>query len=403
MIRNTHASTRKKITQTKRSDNELNQLNCFSSKRLKIMQSSNQTDLERRVLRQAQRSLHQRMERTQSSISEELKDIVNNTFHDIRQENNALFKKVRYTREAALDGDNIYLISEKASRQLDKLVQVPRYNSNHIARKLRKKNSVLSADGTSCSFDWKTFGRECGSCFNAVPTFRLSFLAGPIHDKFVPKVRKSREYNRYITENIKEEIPEEINQTKGSAKDGNKLSAVEKLITVMTKKLKCRCYENHIDLVQKFEKKHGVYKNADPIMKKRAGKILKNEKDRVCLVKFLFNPKSFTQTVENIFGFSFLIKKGIAACGIRTENDCIKLDESSVIDKKFLPGPWIKSSKEESEVKDSVEETSQTIISLSMQDWRELVKLFKVRESDIPHRSGTRQVMDRSSSISSNL
>ena len=46
------------------------------------------------------------------------------TFGKIRGENNDLFEKVKYTREAVLDGENLDLIASHAAKQVDSLVQV---------------------------------------------------------------------------------------------------------------------------------------------------------------------------------------------------------------------------------------------------------------------------------------
>ena len=96
-------------------------------------------------------------------------------------------------------------------------------------------------------------------------------------------------------------------------------------------------------------------------------RLKKMGQDKICATQFLFNPQSFTQTVENIFSLSFLVKKGAAAVGIRTVEECEALGE--VGGEAVLPGPWVKHKKSnddgggESEVK----ETRQCIVSLNMQ------------------------------------
>jgi hypothetical protein len=46
---------------------------------------------------------------------------------DVRNENNKLFKEVKYTREAVLDAENVDLIANKYVNQVDRLVQVSVY------------------------------------------------------------------------------------------------------------------------------------------------------------------------------------------------------------------------------------------------------------------------------------
>jgi hypothetical protein len=85
---------------------------------MKVMQG--QTDDERRQLRQGYRKLSKAI----AENGEEMEDPDTDVFERVREENNGLFKQVRFTREAVLDGDNLEAISTRASRQVDRLVQV---------------------------------------------------------------------------------------------------------------------------------------------------------------------------------------------------------------------------------------------------------------------------------------
>jgi hypothetical protein len=38
-----------------------------------------------------------------------------------------LFDRVRYTREAVLDGENLIVIANKAAKQVDRLIQVSQF------------------------------------------------------------------------------------------------------------------------------------------------------------------------------------------------------------------------------------------------------------------------------------
>lgn len=93
-----------------------------SSKRHQVMSASNQTDEERRELRDNQRALKRDI--LHSEVGESIEDPTSEAFVDIRGKNNALFNQVRYIREGVLDGENLTLISTRAARQVDKLIQV---------------------------------------------------------------------------------------------------------------------------------------------------------------------------------------------------------------------------------------------------------------------------------------
>ena len=89
-------------------------------RRLAVMESSGQTDAQRRNLRQSLRTLH----KTIKGKAEELEDATSSSFATMRNQNNSLWDQVRYTREAVLDGDNLDFLATRAARQVDKLVEV---------------------------------------------------------------------------------------------------------------------------------------------------------------------------------------------------------------------------------------------------------------------------------------
>jgi hypothetical protein len=106
-----------------------------------LMEESGQTDEERRGLRQKQRAL-QNVILTQAEAMENPCDQV---FGKVREENNDLFQKVFYTREAVLDGENLHLISERAAKQVEGLVQVstPHYGApSRVSCLLRETSDV---------------------------------------------------------------------------------------------------------------------------------------------------------------------------------------------------------------------------------------------------------------------
>ena len=107
-------------------------------RKVKIMDASGQTDSDRRLLRKKQRDLHH-------DISFDGPVVANNNDNDDtsdeeeqqgggrekssrlagwRNENNKLWDDVRYTREAVLDSENMDLISSKAAREVEKIIQV---------------------------------------------------------------------------------------------------------------------------------------------------------------------------------------------------------------------------------------------------------------------------------------
>jgi hypothetical protein len=78
-----------------------------------ILEESGLTEEQRRQIRREQREL-----------LKELNEQDNLELHEARSRNNEIYKNVRYTREAVLDGENLTLIANKAAQQVDRLIQV---------------------------------------------------------------------------------------------------------------------------------------------------------------------------------------------------------------------------------------------------------------------------------------
>lgn len=180
---------------------------------------SGQTDDERRKLRSDQRTLLKNV-----SNNDGIEDARNDAFDNIRSENNELFNKVRFAREAVLDGENFEAITSRASKQADSLVSVARYDVNKFVRKLQSKFQ------SSGDFDWGSIGRDVGVCFNSVAL--MSFLNGPLDKETTVKkiVRQRRERNR--GEEGEAEKPEQFEKL---AKSKDRASAAEKHFATVAK------------------------------------------------------------------------------------------------------------------------------------------------------------------------
>lgn len=218
----------------------------------------------------------------------------------------------------------------------------------------------MGSSGSSI-FDWKNFGIECGSCFNSVPP-QVYFLAGPIHAAFVPKEKKKIVRRPKVKDEAEEETAEEVKQTKGSNKDTNTLSATQKQMIQVGQLLYKRCKEEKESTRVKLQAKGHELTTEEE--RTAARKRVEKLGDRICAVKFLFNPNSFTQTVENIFSMSFLVKEGRAEIGVRGRNEC----QQHHWDDSVVPGPWIRSLKEESDgdIVNTHTECRQAIVRLDM-------------------------------------
>jgi len=235
------------------------------------------------------------------------------------------------------------------------MAKAARYDPMKVARRLREKCTAHGA------FDWELLGREVGACFNAIPG-NVVFFSGPVAAEYKPKERKQRAPRAKEEEEVEEEAPEELKKMEKSA---DNMSAVEKHMKNISKKLKQRCREEAE--IKLAELENVDEDEMDEECRKKRDNLKMNSNEEICAVKFLFDPKSFTQTVENIFHFSFLVKEGKA--GISVSKD----GEPKVAHK--IPG---------------AAPTRQAIVPISMKDWKTLVEAYKVTSCDIAHRTGSK-------------
>ena len=138
---------------------------------------------------------------------------------------------------------------------------------------------------------------------------------------------------------------------------------MEKQIKVLTKTLKLRDEQTkdkiHDMAMESYGKPLEEMDNDEKKMFMKRAK--KGAALKPCAVQFVMNPKSFTQTVENIFGLSFLVKKGNAEVGVRSYEDCVEANLDTV------PGPWVKRIKEDNGLSRQQPKARQAIVSFTMQ------------------------------------
>ncbi len=173
-----------------------------------------------------------------------------------------------------------------------------------------------------------------------------------------------------------------VNQQKKGSKDSNKLSAVEKQIQTLQKTLKKRDEQEKSKLDDLALKYEGIApETMDDVQKKKFLKrVKKSNALSPCALQFVVNPQSFTQTVENLFGLSFAVKKGDAEEGVRSLENCKEYGLGTV------PGPYVKL-----KPRGPQGPARQAIISFNMQDWRDLKDAFNIEKGDIPHRGKSKR------------
>jgi hypothetical protein len=178
----------------------------------------------------------------------------------------------------------------------------------------------------------------------------VTFLCGPLDAAPVSKKKQERKERRKQKDDDVEVVkPEQVKEGEQEG-DPNKLSATEKTIKSMERTLKKKVKESS-DLGKGLE---------------------------IDGAKFLCNPNSFTQTVENIFHFSFLIKKGGAKIGIR---------KSAGLGERSKRGLYVSSAAPNKDSDSTAPPNKQSVMTFTMRDWRAMCKGMK--EGDLPNRDST--------------
>jgi len=344
-----------------------------------LMSGSGQSKAHRLKLRRDQRDLKEQIVGIADRAVEEVREC--------RDRNNQLWKKVRYTKEARLDSENLELIAEKTKTQAERMVSVPRYDAIRLANILQKKGSVRTPFRLPKQFNWRVFGLPVGVCFRALPS-NVSFLNGPLEAGYTPKERKKpqrRKWKQY--EDVEEERPDEMDQHKSNVKD-NELSAVGRNIKAIRLVLKKRSREQRDSIIAQQENhiSQDVENNGTASLRQKKRK-MDTESCCVDATHVLFDRDTFTKTVENMYNFSFEVLKSKAGIGVRSVEEAEEYRRAGI--DSLGPGPVVypvenAADHSGNEQKGAPNENTQAILSLNMEQWRNMCQTFNVCGNDAP-------------------
>mmetsp|Transcript_17424 Transcript_17424/g.40090 ORF Transcript_17424/g.40090 Transcript_17424/m.40090 type:complete len:348 (-) Transcript_17424:47-1090(-) len=298
----------------------------------KLMKGQSIEDREK--LRKKQRDLADQIQSNRNAIG----DVNSGAFAEVREANNQLGAEVRFMRESVLDVQNLRAITAATTKQAAALALANQAVSvDKLIRELRKKGCVDDSaqdegDSEDGDFDWAQLGKAVGGLWATVPP--VEFLCGPITKPEVArKGRPGRRAKRGGEEEVEEEQPEDV-----TSKDEELVESTQKRLTVLKDKL------SHMT------------EGGNP----------------VDFFSFLVDPRSFTQTVENVFDFSFLVKQGTGA---------LALDDAGlpVIQHVNTSGSALESAEDQV--------STQLVMSLCPADLRRAVKAFGCAGKGVPHRT----------------
>ncbi|ORX60218.1 hypothetical protein BCR36DRAFT_408578 [Piromyces finnis] len=245
-----------------------------------------------------------------------------------------LYKRVNRTQEATLDSQFLLASAEIGARQVESIkLAGENFDTEEWINKLltvmggRQDINIKQENNETVNLDllnWEIIGKRAEPYFDKVP--KIDNMIGPLSTEQKEKktvVRHARENKNSVNlkkpqELRKEDIQQQENETT----------------------------KNVVQISRILEK---------------AG--------RVNLFEFIINPKSFSQTVENIFYLSFLIRDGKAF--LDEDNDELIIERSDPPDEEdYMHGIKKK----------------QFVLEIDYQTWKDIIETYDIKESMIPTR-----------------
>ncbi|AEO65171.1 uncharacterized protein THITE_2111901 [Thermothielavioides terrestris NRRL 8126] len=319
---------------------------------------------------------------------------------DYLDQSDRIIRNVKQTAEAAIDSRGLVIAADLSARRVQRLtsgnvgngIDVDEFVSKCITYMLhgrgieddeaeelsstqrRRRQPNRGALGSDDEFEigddgdmmnWAHLGRF--ACIPAVRRPALpGFLLGPLSiEKKARKVTKRSAPFRLNS--LREVRPEELRAEDLKKSDKNDLPSICKKIHVQLEAAQQQAQDAVEDAFDKL---------GDDLPPEEQRALMERHALRstggIDLLRFVINPRSFGQTVENMFYVSFLIREG----SVKLEFDEDGLPAIAPVRKN--------SSAEPSRPKATTRH--QAIMSIDMATWRDIIDAFDIKEPMIPHR-----------------
>ncbi|KAI7882492.1 hypothetical protein K492DRAFT_176250 [Lichtheimia hyalospora FSU 10163] len=245
-----------------------------------------------------------------------------------------IFAFVRNTLEATLDAKALSYLGDYSIEKAKNLqLGASAFNADEFVSKVKTLGGATAREETRF-LDWKAIGLRANQSNNQVVT--MDFMYGPL--------------------------------------------AVEKKLRKQVKQV--RIIRNHEDLIQPTQLQGQDLSQQENETSANVNQIYRilDERGPTNLLEFVVNPSSFSQTVENIFYVSFLIRNAVA-----------EVDDST--------GQPLLSTRAPPTQEETAQGLgkSQLILSMDMQLWREIVATYGIQNAIIPTRPTTSSALSSSS------
>ncbi|KAL2269562.1 hypothetical protein VTJ83DRAFT_1746 [Remersonia thermophila] len=310
-----------------------------------------------------------------------------------------IMRHVKQPAEAAIDARGLVTIADLSARRLQKLTagntgdgvdvdefvskcitfmqhgggiaddEAPELSSTQRRRRRTTRGALGSDDDEDGGigddgdmFNWAHLGRY--ACVPAVRRPALpGFLLGPL--SIEKKTRKITKRNAPLrVNNLREIRPEELRAEDLKKSDKNDLPSICKKIHVLLEHAQQEAQDAAEDALEDVSDPETARAVMDRYALRTTGGI--------DLLRFVINPHSFGQTVENMFYVSFLIREGSVT---------LEFDENGLPSiQPVRASPSAEPSRSKAAMR------HQAIMSIDMETWRDLIDAFDIKEPMIPTR-----------------
>lgn len=329
------------------------------------------------------------------------------------QKANEIFVSVKQTSDATLDSRLLVSaadLSAKRTTQLnlgdasqgidiDEFVgrcitfmrHPPSGGANSSNRRRRGRQDDSDEDGNAAensaddgdAFNWEWLGRQ--ACFpNSVRPPVPGFLLGPlsVQKRFRKQTqRKEKLQKRDLRDAVR---PEEL-----KSQDLDKVEAFN--LTTL-----CRNIRELLAEKMLYGEREVLREATEDLSTEEQRDLMSGygvaDDNGIPLFQFVVNPKSFGQTVENLFYVSFLIKEGSVGIGFDS-NSLPTLRKSPAASKTpvlYVPPSHLRTdatnARQAEQMKIQGVEKHQAVFHLDYQTWEDLIGAYDIKESIIPHR-----------------
>ncbi|KAK5114766.1 hypothetical protein LTR85_010079 [Meristemomyces frigidus] len=212
--------------------------------------------------------------------------------------------------------------------------------------------------------DWEVLGRRACFPYNARPPVP-TFLLGPLSVEKKQRTQTQRRAKQVKDTTGREARPEALSKDDLNQSEESGLTAI---CTRIRQHL-----NNHLATGQRLLQRAGFTK--DDVGSERYSAMLKKcrlaDDGGIPLFEYVVNPRSFGQTVENIFYISFLIKEGAVGIGA---------------DSSTMPTLHATKARSLDDQRKAKVVRRQAVLAIDYATWQELIDVFDIRESMIQHR-----------------